>query len=495
MSIVGLQKQHIPERNLLDTGVSWRFVLSSEHRLEVSILKASFWNIRATPTRSLSPSPTSKTPSKGHSELPLIPFLPPSTSNLPQIQDALDFKNPKVLRRLFGLSNDFKEGDQAIQIASASDVERYMAREILNGLRVGDIKGDLFIADEVTDFLEKSIDQDAEKLIADFSFRDLKQFLLSKPEEEIRMIMPGLRSEAIAGVAKIMTNEELTAVASKVYNSPPGFTLGAKGYFGSRIQPNSPTDDPLEVLFSALEGLSYGCGDAVLGINIVASDWDNVKKLEETLMDVVDTFDLRKSTKWCVLAHIDDQMAVHHMTPGVVDMAFQSIGGTEAVNRVFNVSIPKLVSHLKHVQAQYFETGQGSAVTNKADGGIDLVTCEARAHGLARALGKQNGNYMIVNTVAGFIGPEVFRTAKQLLRACLEDVFMGKLHGLCFGIDICSTYHMSLSIDEMTWIQNEVLKVWFCELGMRIEYSPFFTRPVPPTIWLWREIQTPCSLT
>ncbi|KAI9183326.1 hypothetical protein H9P43_004243 [Blastocladiella emersonii ATCC 22665] len=403
---------------------------------------------------------------------------------------------PPDLRRLFGLANEFKEGDAAIGVAAGTDAERTAARLQLSVLRLGDIHAQRFTpdaGDPVSQAIESGVDARVAARITAWTLDDLRVFLLEDSAARIREVMPGLRSEVIAGVVKLMSNEELVQVARKVHNpAGPGATLGAEGYFASRVQPNSATDDPEEVLMSILEGLSYGCGDAIFGINIVASDLENVAMLEATLLDVIETFGLHGATRHCVLAHIEEQMAVHadahraHMpevspasatpasataaavatsTPGrdLVRVAFQSIGGTTDVNRVFGVSVESLRAHARRIAVGpttglYYETGQGSAATNGAAAGIDMVTCEARAHGLARALARETGHWCIVNTVAGFIGPEVFKTPEQLLRACLEDLCMGKLHGMTFGLDVCSTHHMGATLDDMTRIQEHVLR-------------------------------------
>ncbi|KAJ3366425.1 hypothetical protein GGF32_005427 [Allomyces javanicus] len=415
---------------------------------------------------------------------------------------------PTDLRRLFGLANEFKEGDDALGIASHSPAERDAARLQLSLLRVGDIRPDRFSNDrELTDYVEEfGLDLHVAARIAGWTLGELREFLVAASEDAIRTILPGLRSEVIAGVVKLMSNDDLICVASKIWSPPvPGSTLGTRGRFASRIQPNSATDDPEEVLMSVFEGLSYGCGDAIFGINIVASDLSNVATLEAVLLDVIRTFQLGDKTKHCVLAHLDEQMAVHagqhrddalrrsrspassstssssspppptatgrstspaaqtaaqliESTPGhdLIGVAFQSIGGTSAVNRVFGISVASLRAAAGKVPALYYETGQGSAVTNGASDGIDMVTCEARAHGLTRALRNESGKWLIVNSVVGFIGPEVHKSRDQLLRACLEDLCMGKLHGLTFGLDICATYHMDITLDDIEFIQDTV---------------------------------------
>lgn len=360
------------------------------------------------------------------------------------------------LLQTFGRANAFKEGDAAIGVAAKDDAERKAAREKLAAIKLGDLDSRRFIDDEVSRMIMESLDPEARQKVAAWTVGDLKKFFLEKSEAEIKALREGLSSEAIAAAAKLMTDDELIAAAAKIYNPNAGSTFGAKGYFGSRIQPNSPTDDPEEVLFSTLEGLSYGCGDVVLGINPVDSDRRNVKRLEETLRDVVKTFGLEKATTYCVLAHIDDQMAVHEN--GLVNVGFQSLGGTAKTNATFNIDVEKMLRHLSKIDHQYFETGQGSAFTNNAADGVDMVTLESRAYGLARAFAKKTHNWTIVNDVAGFIGPEVFASGEQLIRACLEDLFMGKVHGLAMGLDICSTYHMGVEIDELDRAMDRVMQ-------------------------------------
>jgi ethanolamine ammonia-lyase large subunit len=361
-----------------------------------------------------------------------------------------------ALRTAFGHANAFKEGDAAIGVAAPDEAARTRARGELAAMKVGALDSRQFVADEVSDAIMESLDPAAKQKVAGWTVGELKAFCLDKSEAEIKAIRDGLTSEAIAAVAKLMTDDELVRAAAKIYNPPPGSTFGERGRFGSRIQPNSPTDDPEEVLFSVLEGFSYGCGDVVLGINPVDSDRGNVKRLEETLRDIVRTFGLEKATTYCVLAHIDDQMAIDR--DRLVNVGFQSLGGTAKTNKTFNIDLAKMMGHLKKLDRQYFETGQGSAFTNNAAEGVDMVTLEARAYGLARAFAKRTGNWTIVNDVAGFIGPEVFASAAQLQRACLEDLFMGKMHGLAMGLDICSTYHMGVEIDELDRIMDRVME-------------------------------------
>ncbi|KXS15867.1 EutB-domain-containing protein [Gonapodya prolifera JEL478] len=388
------------------------------------------------------------------------PFV--STGSTSAGAPSLDpYRSTAALKLTWGRANEFKEGDEAIGVAALNDDERMEARGIIASMRLADIQSSLFVQDEVSTFIESFVDREIAKSISSWTFGELKQFLLDKSEDEIKAIMPGLRSEVVAGVIKLMSSDELIAVSSKIYNNAPGSTLGARGQLGSRIQPNSPDDDPTEILYSVLEGLSYGCGDMVLGINPVNGDRVSVARLEATLKDVVQTFQAEDTLKWCVLAHIKDQSAVEDTYgPAILSTLFQSLGGTSSLLSTFDTSVPNLVDLCCRPQAPpnlYFETGQGSAFTNGADHGVDMVTLECRNYGLARALTKKAGKWTMVNTVAGFIGPEVFRTSAQLLRACLEDLCAGKLHGLIMGLDVCSTYHMGVEIDELDDIQESIL--------------------------------------
>lgn len=364
----------------------------------------------------------------------------------------------------FGQANEFKEGDAVLGVAAASDEERQAARATLSTLRVGDLPSSRFVPDVVSARLDAAVDPAAAREVCDWSLAALRDFLLVASEERIAQVTPGLSSEAIAGVVKLMDEGQLTRVGGKVFNPIPGTGIGRRGYFGSRIQPNSPTDDPEEILFSVLEGLSYGCGDVVLGVNPVDSSWAKVAGVQRTLRRVIRAFGLSDTAKYCVLAHIDDQLlaqdrsAEEGLDPVDLDVGFQSIGGTETTNGTFGITADGLLPRLRRVRCMYFETGQGSEVSNGCAEGVDMVTLEARCYGLARWLRKETGNaWTIVNDVAGFIGPEVFATASQLRRACLEDIVMGKLHGLAMGIDVCSTPHMSVSLDELDEVMDAVM--------------------------------------
>ena len=241
-----------------------------------------------------------------------------------------------------------------------------------------------------------------------------------------------------------MDESELSAVARAIFNPHPGegTTVGSPQHFGSRIQPNSPGDDEDDILLSILEGLTYGCGDVIIGLNPASDDVDTIVHLEDLLRRVVER--LRLPTRYCVLSDIVKQTRARERA--AVDVGFQSLAGTsKALAGMVGLDVDGILDLARGFPGCYFETGQGSAVTNGAAEGIDMVTLEARTYGVARYIQAHTGAWTIVNDVAGFIGPEVFRTADRLRRACLEDVVMAKLHGLTMGLDVCATFHMGIS--------------------------------------------------
>jgi ethanolamine ammonia-lyase large subunit len=264
-----------------------------------------------------------------------------------------------------------------------------------------------------------------------------------------------------------MTNEELIIIGQKIFNPLPGTQMGAKGYMGARIQPNSPTDHPEDVVWQVFNAFAYATGDIVIGTNPVDSQVKSVAAVQEALRDVVDTFKLQDVIPWCVLSHIDVQAEVARANPGVVATMFQSLAGTDDCNKTFDITVEKILKYAESKKGEryglYFETGQGSEFTNGAANGVDMMLLEARKYGFSRAVAQElarvqpQGPWLHVNDVAGFIGPEVFRTREQLVRCCLEDIAMGKLHGLTIGLDICSTLHMEVTLDDLDWCQDEIM--------------------------------------
>ena len=365
------------------------------------------------------------------------------------------------MRRTFVLANEFKEGDCLVGGTNDAHV-RDEARRSIEAMRIGDIVSAAFVGDGVTEALERSLDAPSLAEIAALTIGQVKQMLLSVAGADwVRHYRDGLRSEVIAGVVKVMTEAELSTVARAVFNPQParlkgsrsvgtlqgsGFVetdivVGSPRHFGSRIQPNSPSDNEDDILLSILEGLTYGCGDVIIGLNPASDDVDTIVQLEALLRRVVER--LRLPTRYCVLSDIVKQTRARERAP--VDVGFQSLAGTsKALAGMVGLDVNGIADLARGFDGCYFETGQGSAVTNGAAEGVDMVTLEARAYGVARHIQSTTGAWTIVNDVAGFIGPEVFKTADQLRRACLEDVVMAKLHGLTMGLDVCATFHMGI---------------------------------------------------
>ena len=350
---------------------------------------------------------------------------------------------PLELRETFVLANEFKEGDRLVGGGDDAHL-RDEARRSIEAMRLGDIVSAAFVDDGVTEALERSLHAQSLAEISALTVGRVKHILLgSSGADWVRRYRTALRSEAIAAVVKVMTEHELSVVGRAIFNPLPGegTTIGSPGHFGSRIQPNSPGDNEEDILLSILEGLTYGCGDVIIGLNPASDDVDTIVQLEDLLRRVVER--LRLPTRYCVLSDIVKQTRARARAP--VDVGFQSLAGTSrALNGMVGLDVDGILDLARGFDGCYFETGQGSAVTNGAAEGVDMVTLEARAYGVARHMQSATGAWTIVNDVAGFIGPEVFSTVEQLQRACLEDVVMAKLHGLTMGLDVCATFHMGI---------------------------------------------------
>jgi ethanolamine ammonia-lyase large subunit len=264
-------------------------------------------------------------------------------------------------------------------------------------------------------------------------------------------------------VAKVLINDELSRVSRALFH-PLGndqtdhsdrIAIGSRRHFGSRIQPNSAGDDEQQILFSIFEGLAYGCGDVIIGLNPAADDLGSIVRLEQLLEQVVRRLEL--PTRFCVLSDLVKQHAA--LAHARVDVGFQSLAGTSrALVGMLSHDVDGLADLARSFDGLYFETGQGSEVTNGAAEGVDMGTLESRTYGVARCLQRATRAWTIVNDVAGFIGPEVFRTAEQLERVCLEDVVMAKLHGLTMGLDVRATFHMGIAPSELRALTRRVVE-------------------------------------
>ena len=362
------------------------------------------------------------------------------------------------LRQTLVLANEFKEGDLAVG-GGDDPIVRNDARRALEAMYLGDIVPATLIDDGVTETLERSLNPQAAGDVSGLSVGGLKQILLSPSGPNwIRRYRAGLRSEAIAAVVKVMTERELSAVARAIFNPLPGegIAVGSSQHFGSRIQPNSPGDDEDDILLSTLEGLSYRCGDVIIGVNPASDDVETIVHLEDLLRRIVER--LRLPTRYCVLSDIVKQTRARERVR--VDVGFQSLAGTsKALHGMVGLDAEGILDLASGFGGCYFETGQGSAVTNNAAGNVDMVTLESRAYGVARYIQQATGAWTIVNDVAGFIGPEVFSTVAQLQRTCLEDAVMAKLHGLTMGLDVCATFHMGIPPDALQQATRRIVEL------------------------------------
>jgi ethanolamine ammonia-lyase large subunit len=365
---------------------------------------------------------------------------------------------PQELLQIFALANEFKEGDLQVG-GTVDDSIRREARAQLGAISLGEISRTALVEDEVSQALDASLNIDLAAEISNLTVNELKRILLGPGAHAwASRYREGLASQTIAAVVKVMTNEELSSVARSVFNpltTGEGVHVGSPQHFGSRLQPNSPGDDEEEILFSILEGLSYGCGDVILGINPAGDQLETIVRLEELLRKVVER--LRLPTRYCVLSDILKQSQARAHT--AVDVGFQSLAGTsKALLGMVGLDVSGILDVARGFDGLYFETGQGAEVTNGSAAGVDMVTLEARTYGVARHIRQQTGKWMIVNDVAGFIGPEVFRTGEQLRRACLEDVVMAKLHGLTMGLDVCSTFHMGIEPSTLRRLTEQIVR-------------------------------------
>lgn len=361
------------------------------------------------------------------------------------------------LKSVLANATPARSGDELAGIAACNAEERIAAQMLLADLPLRTFLDEPLIPyeeDEVTRLILDEHDAEAFAPIASMCVGEFRDWLLSDAANPrlLPALAPGITPEMAAAVSKIMRLQDLVTVAAKI-RVVTRFrnTLGLEGRLSTRLQPNHPTDDPIGIAASILDGLAYGNGDAVIGINPVSDNVETVVALLRLLDQIRERLGI--PTQTCVLAHVTTQMeAMRRGAP--VDLVFQSIAGTEAANRSFGVDLSLLrearaqALELKRGtlrdQVMYFETGQGSALSAQAHHGMDQQTCEARAYGVARHL-----NPMLVNTVVGFIGPEYLYDGKQILRAALEDHFCGKLLGLPMGCDICYTNHAEADQDDL----------------------------------------------
>ncbi|HUJ97451.1 MAG TPA: ethanolamine ammonia-lyase subunit EutB [Stellaceae bacterium] len=361
------------------------------------------------------------------------------------------------LKALMAKATPIRSGDALAGIAAGSAEENVAARLCLADVPLKSILAEPLIPyedDEVTRLILDTHDRDAFAPIGHLTVGEFRNWLLSDQatEDALARLAPGITPEIAAAVAKIMRNQDLILAARKC-RVVTRFrnTIGLPGTMAVRLQPNHPTDDLDGITASIVDGLLYGCGDAVIGVNPASDDLAVLAGLLHRLDDIIRRFDI--PTQGCVLTHVTTTIElINRGAP--VDLVFQSVAGTEAANASFGVNLAILREARDAAaslhrgtlgeNALYFETGQGSALSAGAHHGVDQQTCEARAYAVCRAFAP-----LLVNTVVGFIGPEYLYDGKQITRAGLEDHFCGKLMGVPLGCDVCYTNHAEADQDDM----------------------------------------------
>ncbi len=364
----------------------------------------------------------------------------------------------RSLRELFAKANEEKAGDQLAGLAAESEQERIAAKYALADLPLKEILATPLISpdeDDVSRLIAETHDLENFSAIESMTVGELREFILSDETSEatLKRLHRAITPEMAAAVTKLMSNKDLVLAANKVrVVTRCRNTLGERGVLGIRLQPNHPADDVPGILLSAFDGLLYGCGDAVIGVNPASDTVEQTAAILRALNRLIEAYGI--PTQACCLAHISTQLkAMERGAP--VDLLFQSVAGTQKANESFGITLSMLREgrermlehHAKRgisspttpgqkTNCMYFETGQGSALSAEAHHGVDQLTLEARAYSVARVF-----EPFLVNSVVGFIGPEYLYDERQIVRAGLEDHFMGKLLGLPMGCDVCYTNH------------------------------------------------------
>ena len=382
------------------------------------------------------------------------------------------------LKTLMARATPLRSGDLLAGVAAGNAQERVAAQMALAEVPLTRFLRDALVPyedDEITRLIVDTHDVAAFAPLRHLTVGDFRNWLLSDAADSATLaaVAPGITPEMAAAVSKIMRNQDLILVAKKC-RVVTAFrnTIGLPGRMATRLQPNHPTDDATGIAASMLDGLLYGSGDAVIGINPATDNVAQVVQIVSMLDAVISRYDI--PTQSCVLTHVTNTLrAIEQGAP--VDLVFQSIGGTEATNRSFGINLALLAEARSAAlslgrgtvgdNVMYFETGQGSALSANAHHGMDQQTCEARAYAVARHF-----KPLLINTVVGFIGPEYLFDAKQITRAGLEDHFCGKLLGLPMGCDVCYTNHAEADQNDMDVLLT-LLGVAGCNFVMGIPGS------------------------
>lgn len=361
------------------------------------------------------------------------------------------------LREVMGKANEEKSGDKLAGVAAESAEERVAAKVVLSHITLEDLYNNPAVPyeeDEVTRIIIDGINTTIYNQIKGWTVAELREWILdvNTTTAMIKHVSRGLTSEMVAAVCKLMTNLDLIYAAKKIRVSAHcNTTIGLEGTFSSRLQPNHTTDDPKGIMASVMEGLSLGCGDAVIGLNPVDDSVESVARILKSFDEFKNKWEV--PTQICVLAHVTTQMEAMDKMGAPIDLMFQSIAGSQKGNEAFGLTAAMLDEGRDMMlhkatstgpNVMYFETGQGSELSSEAHNGWDQVTMEARCYGFARRY-----NPFLVNTVVGFIGPEYLYDSKQVTRAGLEDHFMGKLTGIPMGCDACYTNHMKADQNDI----------------------------------------------
>ncbi len=381
------------------------------------------------------------------------------------------------LKQVLAKANEEKTGDTLAGLAAETAQERIAAKVVLSAVTLSDLRANPAVPyeeDEVTRIIQDDVNETVYQKIRNWSVAELREWILSEntTSADIRRISRGLTAEMIAAVAKLMSNLDLIYAASKIpVTAHCNTTIGLPGTLSCRLQPNHTTDDPDGITASVLEGLSFGAGDAVIGLNPVTDSPEQVGKVLRRFQEIKEHWAI--PTQICVLAHVTAQMkAVRAGAP--CDLIFQSIAGSQKGNEAFGFSAAtleearQLLLHCGTAEGpnvMYFETGQGSELSSNAHHDTDQVTMEARCYGFAKRF-----QPFLVNTVVGFIGPEYLYDARQVTRAGLEDHFMGKLTGVSMGCDCCYTNHMKADQNDIENLAT-LLTVAGCNYFMGIPHG------------------------
>ncbi len=360
----------------------------------------------------------------------------------------------KSVKDVLAKANEEKSGDTLAGISANSTEERIAAKIVVSEMSLSDLRNNPVVPyedDEITRVIQDSLDEKVYGKIKNMTVGELRDFILASNESEIKDIRDGLTSEMVAAVTKLMSNMDLVYASQKICNTTTCNTkIGKRGTLSSRLQPNNPTDDLEGIMASVMEGISYGVGDAVIGLNPVSDTINSVSSILNKFNEFTTKWSI--PTQNCVLAHVTTQMEA--LKKGVpIDLMFQSLAGSEISCNAFGINVALMDEAYKMMREKknskgpnfmYFETGQGSELSSLGHNGADQLVMEARCYGFAKRY-----KPFLVNTVVGFIGPEYLYDGRQVIRAGLEDHFMGKLTGLSMGVDTCYTNHMKADQNDL----------------------------------------------